>query len=88
MTNIKAEQQAEEVLSPMGANEDQRLTEEDIALVKQHRAQRRAQLAQQPIQPGFQAVSIPQELAASIFGQITVKQMKARWLQEQFEKGN
>jgi hypothetical protein len=39
-----------------------------------------------PSAPGYQTVSIPDALAASIFGQITHREMQARWNQEQAER--
>ncbi len=63
------------------------LTDEEIAMVKRHRAQRYVRFTEHPSTPGLQTVTIPQELVASIFFQITMDQIKARGQQEQVEKG-
>jgi hypothetical protein len=39
-----------------------------------------------PSAPGYQSVTIPDTLAASVFGQITHRDMQARWNQEQAER--
>jgi hypothetical protein len=39
-----------------------------------------------PSAPGYQTVTIPDVLAASIFSQITHSEMQARWNQEQAER--
>jgi hypothetical protein len=39
-----------------------------------------------PSAPGYQTVTIPHALPASIFGKITHREMQARWNQEQAER--
>jgi hypothetical protein len=71
-------------MSPSGANEEIRdLSAEEIEMIRRLRAQGRAQVVDQPSLPGYQTISIPEELAASIFGQVTTTQMEKRWNEEQ-----
>jgi hypothetical protein len=73
--------QFEQVMSPSGATEEIRdLTTEEIEVI---RAQGRAQVTNAPAPAGYQTISIPDELAASIFGQLSHKQMDTRWIKEQ-----
>jgi len=51
-----------------------------------HSASAGSQAVSVPSAPGYQTVTIPDALAASIFGQITHQQMQARWNQEQAER--
>jgi hypothetical protein len=83
MANMKAKQEAQhasQVMSTKGAEEEMYdLADEEIAMAKRHRAQHHARFTDQTSTLGLETATIPQELAVSIFGQITMGQMKARW---------
>jgi hypothetical protein len=76
--------QFEQVMSPSDASEEFRdLTAEEIEVIRRLRAQSRTQVTNAPAPAGYQTISIPDKLAASIFGQMSHKQMETRWIKEQ-----
>ena len=81
--SIKIEQGAQQVMSPTGTQTGLTLTKEEIEVIMQLRAKGQATLTSLPAPPGQRMIIIPDELANSIFGQVTRKQMEMRLQQEQ-----
>jgi hypothetical protein len=78
IANIKAEQEAQQVISPTGASVEVRgETTEEIAMIQEAGVRGQAQVTGNPTLAGYQTIPIPEALAASIFGQITNKEIKA-----------
>jgi hypothetical protein len=76
-------QSVQQVMSPMGAQGGITLTAEEIEIIKRLRQQGQPHLSSQPAPPGQRTITIPDELANSIFGQVTRKQMEMQWQKEQ-----
>ena len=74
-------QQFEHVMSPSGANEEIRdLTAEESKSYDSYerKAEPKSPTLQAPA--GYQTIFLPDELAVSIFGQMSYKQMEATWI--------